>query len=466
VRAEEVKPFSERNPVAVGAVSMLVIAGIVWMSLNYNKIPFIGGGRGYSAYFAEAGGLAAGNPVEVSGAKVGQVSSVALDGARVIVNFKIDKDIHIGDQSEAAIKVKTLLGSKYLEVTPRGEGQQTSAIPLDRTKSPYQLPDALGDLATTIGGLNTDQLSNSLAVLANEFSNTPPDLKDAVQGLGRFSKSLNDRDAQLRTLLDNANKATKVLADRSDEVVNLVVNTNALLVELETQSGALDQMFGNLSALARQIKGFIAENRATLKPALEKLNGVLAIVDNRKEKVQEAIKGLNGYALSLGESVSSGPIFKAIVGNLLPGQFIQPFIDAAFSDLGLDPATQLPSALTDPQTGQPGTPALPIPYPRTGQGGEPRLTLPDAITGKPGDQGCGPPGLPLPGPTGCYPLREEPPAPPPGGPPPGPPAQTPPISEQPLPPGGITQTPPGSDPLTPVPAVPPGSSQPAQESGQ
>jgi hypothetical protein len=34
---------------------------------------------------------------------------------------------------------------------------------------------------------------------------------------------------------------------------------------------------------------------------------------------------------SLGESVGSGPFFKAYVANLLPGQFVQPFIDAAFS---------------------------------------------------------------------------------------------------------------------------------------
>ena len=98
-------------------------------------------------------------------------------------------------------------------------------------------------------------------------------------------------------------------------------------------------------------------------------------------------------------TVSSGDGQYRIV-NLLPGQFVQPFIDAAFSDLGLDRNTLPPSQLTDPQTGQPATPPLPVPYPRTGQGGEPRQTLPDAITGNPGDQGCGPPGLPLPGPTG------------------------------------------------------------------
>ena len=108
--------------------------------------------------------------------------------------------------------------------------------------------------------------------------------------------------------------------------------------------------------MSQQLKGFIAENRPTLRPALDKLNGVLAIVDNRKERVQKAIKLLNNYAMSLGESVSSGPFFKAYVANLFPGQFVQPFVDAAFSDLGLDPNTLLPSQRTDPQTGQPGTP--------------------------------------------------------------------------------------------------------------
>jgi phospholipid/cholesterol/gamma-HCH transport system substrate-binding protein len=113
---------------------------------------------------------------------------------------------------------------------------------------------------------------------------------------------------------------------------------------------------------------------------------------------------------------------------------LQPFVDAAFSDLGLDPNTLLPSQRIDPQVGQPATPALPIPYPRTGQGGEPRLTLPDAITGKPGDP--------------RYPYREPLPAPPPGGPPPGPPA-APPLNQR------NTETPPLNPDLPAPGEIPP-----------
>ena len=420
------KTFAERSPVIIGLIGITAVVAIALGALNYQKLPFLSQGEEHSAYFTDAGGLFTGATVEVSGYPTGKVTAIELDGSRVLVTFKIDKDIHVGDRSEARIKAKSLLGTKVLEVLPRGEDPLANIIPIERTTSPYQLPDAVGDLATTIGGLNTAQLSESLATMAQTFSDTPEEVRNAVQGVARFAQTLNERDANLRKLLENAASATGVLAKRTDQVVSLVKDTNALLAELRTQSASLDQIWHNVSAAAQQLKGFIEENRQQLRPALDKLNGVLTIIDNRKERLQLAIKGLGAYAMSLGESVSSGPFFKAYIVNLLPGPFVQPFIEAAFSDLGLDPATLPPSLLTDPQTGQPGTPALPVPYPRTGQGGDPHLTLPDAITGNPGDQGCGPPGLPLPGPTGCYPYREPLPAPPPGGPPPGPPAQSPP----------------------------------------
>ncbi|WNG80301.1 MCE family protein [Mycobacterium sp. ITM-2016-00316] len=405
------KPFAERSPLVIGIVGAVGVALVVTGALQYQNLPLVNQVNSYSAEFADAGGLFTGATVEVSGYPAGRVSSIELDGAVVLVRFTVDKNITMGESTEAGIKTKSLLGTKMLAVTPLGGGRLEGPIPMNRTVSPYQLPDALGDLADTISGLDTDQLSDSLATVSEAFADTPEELRDAVHGVARFAKTLNDRDAELRNLLDNAAKATGVLAHRSDQIARLVSDTNALLAALRTQSDAVSQIWVNISGAAQQLKAFIAENRQQLRPALDKLNEVLAVVDNRKERLQEAVKLLNKYAMSLGESLSSGPFFKAYVVNLLPGQFVQPFVDAAFSDLGLDPNVLLPSQLTDPQTGQPGTPALPVPYPRTGQGGEPQLNLPDAITGKPGDP--------------RYPYREPLPAPPPGGAPPGPPALEP-----------------------------------------
>jgi phospholipid/cholesterol/gamma-HCH transport system substrate-binding protein len=427
------KPLAERNRFAVGLVGIAVLVAAVIAAFSYDKIPLVKGTSDYSAYFAEAGGIKPGSDVRVSGMSVGRVSDVKLDGTKVLVDFTVRNGVELGDRTEAAIKAETVLGTKMLEITPRGDGELAGTIPLERTKSPYDLPTALGDLTTTISGLDTTQLSQSLTTLADTFSETPPELRTALEGVARFSDTLNTRDAQLRNLLADANTVTAVLGKRSDQIAKLVVDANLLLGEVLTQRQSVDALMNNLTSVSHQISGLVADNRTQLKPALDKLNGVLEILDNRKKELQRTLYLLRRYAMSFGEVLGAGPFFKASLVNLAPGQFSQPFIDAAFSDLGLDPNTMLPSDLVDPGVGQPGTPALPMPFPRTGQGGDPHLTLPDAITGNPGDPGCGPPGLPLPGPTGCYPYREPLPAPPPGGPPPGPPAIGPAAGELPPP---------------------------------
>jgi phospholipid/cholesterol/gamma-HCH transport system substrate-binding protein len=421
IKRPSMKPLAERNRVAVGLVGTLILIALVAAAFSYDRLPFIKGTSDYSAYFAEAGGIKPGSDVRVSGLSVGRVSEIRLEGTKVLVDFTVRDGVELGDRTEAAIKIETVLGTKMLELTPRGDGALSGTIPIERTTSPYDLPSALGDLTTTISGLDTTQLSKALTTLAQTFADTPPDLKIALEGVARFSDTLNARDDKLRALLADANQVTGVLAKRSDEIAKLVVNTNTLLAELLSQRASLDALMNNITAVSKQLSGLVADNRTQLKPAIDKLNGVLEILDTHKQEIQKSLGLIRRYAMSFGEVLGSGPFFKASLVNLIPGQFSQPFIDAAFSDLGLDPNVLLPSQLPDPGVGQPGTPALPAPFPRTGQGGEPRLTLPDAITGNPGDQGCGPPDLPLPGPTGCYPYREPLVAPPPGGPPPGPP---------------------------------------------
>jgi phospholipid/cholesterol/gamma-HCH transport system substrate-binding protein len=435
LKRPNIKPLAERNRLTVGIVGVLVITALVVAAFSYDKIPFIKGTSDYSAYFADAGGIKTGSDVRVSGLGVGRVSDIRLQGNKVLVDFTVRDSVELGDRTEAAIKTETVLGTKYLELTPRGDGSLGGPIPLERTKSPYDLTDALGDLTTTISGLDTSQLSSALTTLADTFKDTPPDLKLALEGVARFSDTLNARDAKLRDLLSNANKVTAVLAKRSDQIAQLVANANALLVELLSQRQSVDALMGNLTAVSAQISGVVNDNRTQLKPAVDKLNGVLSILDNRKQELQRTLYLLRRYAMSFGEVLGSGPFFKASLVNLAPGQFSQPFIDAAFSDLGLDPNTLLPSQLVEPGVGQPATPPLPVPFPRTGQGGEPNLTLPDAITGNQD------PNLPAQFP-GRYPYREPLPAPPPGGPPPGPPALAPAPGE--LPPPSIPPVPPAA----------------------
>ncbi|MFI6367682.1 MCE family protein [Nocardia sp. NPDC050630] len=353
------KSFDERNKTVIGAVGIATVFLLVLVSLQYDKIPFFSGTHEYSAEFAELGGLKSGAVVQVSGMSVGKVKSTDLDGQAVRVTFTVDDAVFVGDLSEAAIKTHTVLGAKTLEITPRGTAALHGAIPRNRTTSPYELSDALGDLTTTISGLDTKQVSDALTTMSDTLRQTAPDLQQTIDSVGRFSDAVTARDGDLRNLLTRAAEMTTVLSRRSDQIVTLIKDANVLLAQLRARSATLARFSSDVSTATKQISGTIADNREQLQPALERLNSVLGILDKHTADIQQSITLLNRYLLSLGESVGSGPYFKAYVANLVPGQWLQPFIDAAFADQGLNPAQLLPSQLTAPEQALPSSQAAP-----------------------------------------------------------------------------------------------------------
>jgi phospholipid/cholesterol/gamma-HCH transport system substrate-binding protein len=376
----KIKPLSQRGPVQVGLIGTVIVTCVVIAAFEYDKLPFINDYNNYSAYFSEAGGIKPASSVRVSGMGVGRVSDIRLDGTKVRVGFTVRKGIELGDRTEAAIKTETILGAKMLELTPRGEGRLAGPIPLERTTSPYDLPDALGDLTTTISGLDTAQLSSALTTLAETFKETPPDLRPALQGVARFSETLNNRDAQLRSLLGNASKVSAVLGRRSQQIAGLVANSNALLAALLDERDSLDALMNNLTAVSHQVSGLVNDNRTQLKPALDKLNGVLEILDNRKEDIQRTLPKFKRYAMSFGECLGSGPFFKAYVANLVPGQIGGMVLDADMYDRFLDPNQKLPSEAVDPPTGTPPVPPENAPVPLWSQPPSPAPVGPPSRT--------------------------------------------------------------------------------------
>jgi phospholipid/cholesterol/gamma-HCH transport system substrate-binding protein len=137
-------PFRERNPVVIGAISLAVLAGLLLASFKAASLPIIGGGDVYYAAFSEAGGLEPDDEVRIAGVRVGKVEEIELAGDHVRVRFRIDDGAEFGQESAAAIKVKTLLGSMFLAIEPAGEGQMNEGyeIPVERTTSPFDALEA------------------------------------------------------------------------------------------------------------------------------------------------------------------------------------------------------------------------------------------------------------------------------------------------------------------------------------
>lgn len=329
------RPFRERNPIAVGAVSVAVLTVAMLFAFSLDRFTFLRGVYVVHADFADAAGLTPENEVRVAGLKVGKVRAIELAGPapdssaaalglqaqpgdgpgepavrdRVRVTMEIANDVRLGTASTAEIKLKTLLGSKFLDISPRGGAPFLEAgdvIPLSRTIVPFEIYQATNRTVGTIGALDAQALNDMFRELATITDDPEGNLGRLLDGLAKATAALSDRDAELESLLRGADEVAGVLSARSEELGRIIDAGARLLGELAERRGALKDFVRGTDRVAAELSDLLASTRTDLDPALRDLHELLLVVADNLDPVQAALRGLGAGAESFGRVFTNG----------------------------------------------------------------------------------------------------------------------------------------------------------------
>ena len=132
----------------------------------------------YHTYFTSAVGLKIGDPVRMAGVEVGKIDSIAIDGLQVRVNFRVNEEIAIREDSTAMVRQLNLLGGQFLGLD---FGNPESAV----------LPP--GSEVRSIEGANIDELVTSLDKNQKQLFGKMDQIVDKINnGDGLIGKLVND----------------------------------------------------------------------------------------------------------------------------------------------------------------------------------------------------------------------------------------------------------------------------------
>ncbi|RAY15169.1 ABC transporter substrate-binding protein [Actinomadura craniellae] len=312
-------PFRERDPVPIGLAAIAIIVVLMVLAMNLQRIPLISGGAEHQAAFAEAAGLKEGEEVRIAGVKVGQVTSLDLDDRGYVrVAFRVDDGVRLGELTRAEIKIKTLLGSHYLALDPRGPGTLRRQIPLERTVTPFEVVPAINELSQRVDKIDTVQVAKSFQVLSDTFENSPEEIQASLRGLRRLSATISSRDEQLHELAGRAKDVTQLLADRNQDFVRLIEDGDKILQAVQARRAVIHQLLVNTVILSQQVNALIAENEAQLKPMLSNLQKVNKVLLDNQANLDRTIQLLAPFARQFADATGTGRWFDAYIQNLLP----------------------------------------------------------------------------------------------------------------------------------------------------
>ncbi|MGX1772367.1 MCE family protein [Nocardia brasiliensis] len=225
------------------------------------------------AEFADTVGLYEGNSVTLLGVEIGTVSGIEARGDRMRVTMTIDGKIELPADVTAATMSSSIVTDRHVELSKTYTGgpkfDTAQCLPLERTRTPVGISEALDALATLSGdlvgvqstptpGAPSDRLlDQTLTGAVNALDGTAPQWNALLQRLSQVIGDPADRDAVLRRLVDNLDQLTTMFITNWPDMQTLMDNLKngiALVDGFSAElSRAVDLALQFLPVIARNV---------------------------------------------------------------------------------------------------------------------------------------------------------------------------------------------------------------------
>lgn len=298
------RPIESYSKTWLGVLALAVIGVMLAGVVGYGTLNI--GKTRYQGQFRQAAQIKKGDQVTVAGIAVGAVDGVKLAGDHVVVAFTVRKDVHLGADTAAAIKLTTILGSRYLELSPAGDGNlENRTVGLASTQVPYDLEKTLAGATKTFGPLDADRVVDSVKVLDRNLRGLPEALPAALDNLQSLADVIGDRRDQLGTLLTNADTLTTMLADQKADLGVLVLQGRDLLREIATRRAAVQRLFASATTLVDRAKTVLADEPA-LDQLLANAQGFTKMMDDHDALLRNILQSAPVAVRNLANASGSG----------------------------------------------------------------------------------------------------------------------------------------------------------------
>ncbi|MCH5641970.1 MCE family protein [Gordonia sp. ABSL49_1] len=260
-----------------------VIIGIIAAVIVSNtlRVPVSGPTTTYNIQFTDAEGLLEGNPVTMSGVRIGRVKKIEFspqpDGTALAdVEVDIQQDVKLPQQVHASIRYGDMLGARYIALSqarPGQPGRNGTDIPVDATSAPVNLTALMNGFQPLFSALDPKQVNE----LARGFVDT-----------------FEGRQGSVQLLLKQIGSMGSNLSANSAIFAQLVTNLNELMGTMDSHNPQLTQLFNGLSSLTSAVVGDSGQFAALLTSGDRAVSSLAQMMTSAGGNFQQALTGLEG----------------------------------------------------------------------------------------------------------------------------------------------------------------------------
>jgi phospholipid/cholesterol/gamma-HCH transport system substrate-binding protein len=285
-----------------------------------------------TAYFDNSNGIFVGDQVRILGIPVGKIDAIQPEPRRTKITFWVDDRYKIPADAKAVILSPSLVTARAIQLTPvyRGGPQlpQRAVIGQDRTAVPVEWDDFRQQLQkltealqpTQPGGVST--LGAFINTSADNLRGQGSTIRQTIIELSQLFSALGDHSQDIFGTVKNLALLANTLHDSTDVMQQLNTNLAAVSSLIANDPNEVGDAVTALNAAARDVTGFVNDNREALGTTSDKLASVSGALTASLGDIKQALHlGPTTYANFLNVYQ---PAQGAITGVLALNNFANP----------------------------------------------------------------------------------------------------------------------------------------------
>jgi virulence factor Mce-like protein len=257
----------------VSALAMVTIVGLV-VAVVYISPPRQ---QIVSFYTDDAQSVHAGDTVRIAGIVMGKVKDLAIEPDRVRVRATVDRDAFVGDQSQVEVRMLTVVGGYYVNITSLGDAPLGAhSIPMERVTMPYSLIRTLTDATKITEHVSTQPISESINQIRQGLNGENTDATTRLIDAGNSIAGMMDRQrGQISSLLDLSNEYIQSLNNNRDLLEYLLSKVAILEETLVLYSKGFGQAIAGLGEIGKRLEPVAEFYMPHRQEFLDRVQGIL-----------------------------------------------------------------------------------------------------------------------------------------------------------------------------------------------
>lgn len=285
-------PLTKLTVFVVVTVVFTTILGLSIANVN------LGGTHTYTARFTDATSVLPGDDVRIAGVMVGKVSDVRIVDRRIaVVEFELDRNRTLPDNTVAAIKFRNLIGQRYLSLE-RGEGEPQGVlepgdtIPLERTRPAVDLTELFNGFKPLFQALSPEDVNTLSYQIIQVLQGEGGTVESLLAHTASLTTTLAEKDQVIGEVIDNLNSVLHTLNERTPQLSQLISRLQRFVSGLASDREPIGEAISSIGDLADTTAGLLEEARGPLREDIEALGDLAGNLNDHEAVVEEFIQYL------------------------------------------------------------------------------------------------------------------------------------------------------------------------------